>query len=255
MANTLKIIAIIQARMSSKRLPNKVLLPLSGSPVIEHIVKRLSTCRGLDEIIIATSTDKTDDVLANWCFEKKIKCFRGSLFDVLDRYYKAALKFKAHAVLRITGDCPLIDPEIVSDLVRNFRSGNYDAYSLSGEFPDGLDCQIFSFKALKKSWENASLSSEREHIGTYIEVNNPELFRIGKMIKFHNHAHYRWTLDEKEDYLFLKKVFLALYNKNKIFTTKDVLKLLNKESALMNINKNIIRNEGYFKSIQKEKDL
>ena len=162
MAGLMRLIAVIQARMSSTRLPNKVLLPLCGTPVLEHICKRLSICNGLDEIIVATSTDKTDDVLFDWCSERKIKCFRGSLIDVLDRYYKAALTYKADAVLRITGDCPLIDPEIISELVRNFRTGDYDAYSLSGDFPDGLDCQIFSFQALKESWK-ASLP-QKENI-------------------------------------------------------------------------------------------
>ena len=242
----MKIIAIVQARMSSSRLPNKVLLPLAGIPVLEHIWNRLNSCKGLDEIIVATSIDKTDNILSKWCKEKKIKCFRGSLNDVLDRYYKASNKYKADAVLRITGDCPLVDPIIISELIENYRKGKFDSYSLSGEFPDGLDCQIFSFKALKISWQQARLPSEREHVGTYIEINHPESFKIGKLEKFQGLSHHRWTLDQKEDYQFLKKVFEALYNKKNIFTTEDVLKILSKHPNWIKINKKFSFKWPYF---------
>ena len=167
----MKLIAIVQARMSSTRLPNKVLLPLNGVPVLEHIHKRLCACKKLEEIIIATSIHHSDNILAEWCKKKNIKFFRGDLNDVLDRYYKVALKYKADSILRVTGDCPLIDPNVINELIKYYYEGDYDTYSLSGEFPDGLDCQIFSFKAIEIAWKNAKLQSEREHVGPYIENN------------------------------------------------------------------------------------
>jgi spore coat polysaccharide biosynthesis protein SpsF len=249
----MKIIAIIQARLSSKRLPNKVLLPLEDKSVLGHIVHRLSSCKRLNEIVVATSTEVKDKEIVKWCQKNKTNFFRGSLTDVLDRYYRASCFYQADAVVRITADCPVIDPIIVDDLIKFFVKGKYDACSLSGEFPDGLDCQIFSHSAIYKAWRGASLPSEREHVGVYIEKTNRKQFKVGELKKFKGLYHYRWTLDEPEDYFFLKKVFSRLYKKNQIFKTEDIISLMKIEPHLMNINSKFIRNSGYLKSLSDEK--
>lgn len=248
----MNIVAIVQARMSSSRLPNKVLLPLAGKPVLGHVVERLQHCERLNKIVVATSTDFSDDAITKWCLRNNINYYRGSLLDVLDRYYQAAFIYQADVVVRITADCPMIDPIIVDEVIEGFLAGDYDAYSLSGDFPDGLDCQVFRFDAIAKAWKGATLPSEREHVGPYIEKTHPELFRLGGLEKFTGLAHHRWTLDEPQDYEFLKEIFSKLYKKNKPFYAEDVLFLLGKEPKLMQINSGIIRNEGYLKSINSE---
>ena len=247
----MKLVAIVQARLSSSRLPGKVLLPLGGKPVLKHIFERLKRCIGIDIAIVATSIEKSDDPIAEWAKFEKIDCYRGSLNDVLERYYEAALKYKAQAILRITGDCPLIDPDTISELIYKFKSSNKDAYCLAGEFPDGLDCQIFSFSAIKKAHINARLTSEREHVGPYIEKNK-DLFRIGLYKKFKGLSHHRWTLDEQKDYEFLIKIFDNLYLKNNHFKVLDLLNFLDSNPDIFNINRNIQRNEGYIKSLNED---
>ena len=247
----MKIVAIIQARMSSKRLPGKVLLPLCGYPVIEHVVRRVKECKKINTIVVATSKSKADWPIVNWCKKNKINFFQGSLNDVLDRYYKASILFKADIIVRVTGDCPVIDPKILDEVIIRFKKKNYDFYSLGGNFPDGLDCQVFTFKALKKSSIEAKLKSDREHVGTYIENTNRNSFKIGAYKKFKKLSHHRWTIDEPRDYKFLKKIFDKLFkNFNENFYTKEILKLLKKEPKLLKINSGIVRNAGYKKSIK-----
>lgn len=248
----MKVIAIIQARMSSSRLPGKVLMPLVGKPVLEHVVKRIQACTTISKVVVATSIDQTDDAIHAWCDKNNISCFRGSLNDVLDRYYQAAKIDLPDAVVRITADCPAIDPSVVDEVVSGFIAGGYDYYGLSGEFPDGLDCTVFVFAALEKAWREATLTSEREHVGPYIE-KNPQLFKTGGLKKYTGLSHHRWTLDEPRDYEFLQAIFSRLYSEGYPFLASEILMLLDKEPELMAINSNIIRNEGYLKSLMEEK--
>lgn len=245
------IVAVIQARMTSSRLPNKVLLPLSGKPVLAHIVERIKQCKTLNKIIVATSNQECDNPIENWCRENEVLFFRGELLDVLDRYYQAATKFEATAIVRITADCPVIDPGIVDEVVTEYLADDFDYYSLSGEFPDGLDCQVFSYKTLKRAWMEAKLPSEREHVGPYME-NNLHLFKVGNLNKFRDLSIHRWTLDEPEDYEFLKIVFNRLYHQERIFDHKDILELMKVEPTLMKINAHIPRNQGYLNSLKND---
>jgi spore coat polysaccharide biosynthesis protein SpsF len=249
----MNIIAIIQARMSSKRLPGKVLKKIENKTVLEHVISRLKMSKKISKVVVATSTDISDDPIKKICEQKKIKLFRGSLEDVLDRYYKAAIYFKADVIVRITADCPVIDYEIVDEVIEGFLQNNKDFFSLQGEFPDGLDCQVFKLEALKKSWKEAKLLSDREHVGTYIEKTNSKEFKIGGIKKFKNLSHHRWTLDEPEDLIFLETIFSRLYKKNIYFNHQDILKLLSNEKNILKINSHITRNEGYLNS--KEKDI
>lgn len=247
----MNVVAIIQARMSSRRLPGKVLMKLAGESVLGHVVSRVNSCKTIQKVVIATSTDVTDDAIEKWCEERNVPCYRGSLNDVLDRYYQAAVESDADAIVRITADCPAIDPTIVDEVVSGFLSDGYEFFGLSGEFPDGLDCTVFTFSAIEQAWRDAKLPSEREHVGPYIE-KNPELFKGGGLKKFVGLSHHRWTLDEPNDFEFLKIVFERLYQVNKLFLATDVLALLDKEPELLSINKSIVRNEGYIKSLQSD---
>ena len=244
----MKTIAVIQARMSSTRLPGKVLMPLIGKPVLAHVVERVHSCQTIEEVIVATSTDATDDAIATWCQSEAVSCFRGSLEDVLDRYYQVSVLHHADCVVRITADCPAVDPTIVDEVVNGFIAGQYQFFGLAGEFPDGLDCTVFAATALARAWREATLPSEREHVGPYIETH-PEMFRCGGLNKFSGLSHYRWTLDEPRDYEFLTAVFSRLYSKDRIFLAADVMKLLDNEPELLQLNCNIVRNEGYLKSL------
>ena len=234
--------------MSSTRLPGKVLMPLAGKPVLWHVVKRIRACQTIAEVVVATSTGTTDDAIESWCQSADVSCYRGSLNDVLDRYYQAGLLHAADVVVRITADCPVVDPTIVDEVVRGFLAGGYEFYGLAGEFPDGLDCTVFAFSALASAWREASLPSEREHVGPYIE-KHPEIFKSGSLKKFSGLSHYRWTLDEPRDYEFLQRVFSRLYRQDQIFLASDVLTLLETEPELMQLNSDIVRNEGYLKSL------
>lgn len=249
----MNVVAIIQARMSSTRLPGKVLMELAGKPVLEHVVSRIEACKTIQKIVVATSIDETDDAIEHWCRECDVVCYRGSLNDVLDRYYQAAVQNGADAIVRITADCPAIDPTIVDEVVSEYLAGGYEFFGLSGEFPDGLDCTVFSFPAIERAWKEAQLPSEREHVGPYIE-KHPELFKSGGLRKFVGLSHHRWTLDEPRDLEFLQAVFERLYQAEPPFLAADVLALLEVEPELLRINGSIVRNEGYIKSLQLDKD-
>ena len=251
--SNMNIVAIVQARMSSTRLPGKVLLPLAGLPVLEHVVTRIAHCRNINKIVVATSLEPCDDLINAWCLANSVPCYRGSLDDVLDRYYNAAVLHCADAVVRITADCPVIDPTVVDNVVQGFLDGGYEFFGLAGEFPDGLDCTVFTFAAIERAWKEASLPSEREHVGPYIE-KNPHLFKSGCLKPFEGLSHHRWTLDEQEDYEFLQKLFASLYSDEKIFCFNDIMDLLTQSPELMEINKGIIRNEGYINSLLSDEE-
>jgi spore coat polysaccharide biosynthesis protein SpsF len=251
--SAMRIVCIIQARMSSTRLPGKVLLPLAGRVVLAHVLERLSYCSTLSDVVVATSDDASDDVLAQWCHDHGVQVFRGSLNDVLDRFYHCALIHHAQAVVRITADCPALDPTLVDEVVRGFQASAHDLYYLGGEFPDGLDCAVFSFSALKRAWREAKLPSEREHVGPYV-VNHPEWFRIGYLDKFKGLAHHRWTLDEPRDLVFLQSVFERLQRLDgRPFLAQNLLDLLQREPDLLQTNDGIVRNEGLIKSLAADK--
>ena len=245
------ITTIIQARISSTRLPEKVLLPLGGKSVLENVVERAKGAGRIGEIIVATSSGKDDDKIVRLCEEKGIKYFRGNLDDVLDRYYQAAKIFKAENICRITADCPLIDPEIIDQVAEEYLKGGYD-YAANNHpvatYPDGFDVEIFSFKALEKAWREATLPSEREHVTAYI-WNHPDKFKIYNVRNDIDLSSYRLTIDEDKDYELLKKIFKEVTD----LTTTNILKFLDEHQDIKNINTGIVRDEGYYKSLKKDK--
>lgn len=245
------VVAIIQARMSSTRLPSKVMKMVSGKTILGHVISRLGSARLIDTVTVATTTDRSDDVIAKWCGENNIPFHRGSLNDVLSRYYEAAKKFGAKTVVRITSDCPLIDPELVDRITEKFSEGGYDHVSVGPTYPDGLDAEVLSFSSLEKAHREARLSSEREHVTPYI-WKNPGTFRLGNIQCEKDLSRMRWTVDDERDLLLVTKIYEGLGTK-KLFHMKEVLEFLEKNPELLEINSSTKRNEGYAKSIKEDR--
>jgi spore coat polysaccharide biosynthesis protein SpsF len=247
------ILAILQARLSSRRLPEKVLKSLLGKPMIIRQIERLKRAEKIDKLVVATSIESSDDPIETLCVEHDISCFRGSLDDVLDRFYQAAKIWNPEYIVRLTADCPLADPSVIDNVISFYMEGNYDYASnaLPPTFPDGLDIEVFKFYCLEQAWQEAKLSSEREHATPYI-YNNPQKFSLGNYENPIDFSHLRWTVDEPEDFEFVTKVYEKLYPDNPKFTMHDVLKLLNEQSALLDINNMFARNEGYQKSLDED---
>ena len=245
-----RVLAIVQARMSSSRLPGKVLRPLLGQPMLERQIERLRRSKGIERLIVATSTDGSDHPIEQLCIRIGLPCFRGSLNDVLDRYYQAACRFGGEVIVRLTGDCPLIDPEIIDRGIAFFLEGAYHYVSNTIErtFPIGLDTELFRIADLREAWSLAVLPSEREHVTPYFH-NHPEKYTIGQFRHSENLSHHRWTVDEPADFEFVSRVYEALYPSNPCFTTAQVLELLRRRSDLTKINYDIVHGAGWTKSL------
>ena len=246
------VVAIIQARMSSTRLPSKVMKPICGKPMLWHVVNRLRAAKYLDEVMVATTTHPSVDVIEAWCSLTGVPSHRGSLEDVLERYYGAASKAGARTVVRITADCPLIAPDLVDRAVEKFSEGVYDHVGVDSSFPDGLDCEVFSFDALKKANHEARLASEREHVTPYI-WKNPGLFRIGAVKSPEDLSHMRWTVDDEKDLRLVTEIYEALYRGDDVFHMREILSFLSRNSRLLDINSMTARNEGYARSLKEDR--
>ncbi len=247
-------LAIIQARMGATRLTGKVMLDLEGKTVLERVIERVRAAKLVDEVMVATTNAENDKRIIDLCNTIGIKVFAGSENDVLDRYYQAALSIKPDHVVRITADCPLMDPKIIDAVIKLHleEAADYTANILEETFPDGEDVEVMTFAALKTAWGNAGLISEREHVTPYIR-KNPGLFKLVNYMAGENLSAKRWTLDNVEDYEFIKKVYSHLYKKNPLFGMEEILALLINEPNLEDINNHIIRNEGYAKSLREDK--
>ena len=242
----MKTVAIIQARTCSARLPGKVLLPIHGKPAIQWTVDRISKCAEVDQIVVATTENPHDKKLADLCDEIGVSCFRGSENDVLDRYYQAARFFSirhGQRIVRLTGDCPFIDPTVCDAVIRLQKESGADYVSntLFPSYPDGLDCEVFLFETLEKAWHEAKKDFEREHVTQYI-IRNPELFTMKNLAAAKDLSHMRWTLDQPEDYLFLSEV--ARYFGRYDFSTEEIVALLGEKPSLKEINSVFKRNES-----------
>lgn len=234
-----KTVAIVQARMGSTRLPGKVLIRASGRSMLWHMLRRLRECHEIDEIVVATTLAERDEAIVHEAERCGVRSFRGSEDDVLDRYYRAAFAHDADAVVRVTSDCPLIDPDVVDRVVATFRGGEYDYVSTNhpATFPDGLDTEVFSFDALREAWAHASHPHEREHVSPYI-WDNPERFRIGNVAhEVDLSQRERWTLDYPEDAEFLVRIIDALHLPDgPCFRMRDVLAFLHAHPEVRAIN-------------------
>ncbi len=249
----MKTVVIIQARMGSSRLPGKVLMPLGGKPSVQHVIERARLIRGVDEVVLATSVASIDDPLAAFCKTFGVTVVRGSEDDVLDRYYQAAKAARADAVIRITGDCPLLDPVESAKVLDAFRSSGADYVSNVNPptLPDGLDTEVFLFSALETAWKQAGKKSEREHVTLYISTH-PELFRIESISNPVDWSGHRWTLDEERDYRMLSAVYDELSLRGEFGALAEVLCILRDYPEIARLNGSIERNEGLKKSQQED---
>ena len=234
----MKASVILQARTGSTRLPRKVLRKILGKTILEHIIMRLNAAKMIDNIIVATTNAREDGEIVTIAGNLGTKSYQGSVDDVLDRFYWAAKQFSLQHIVRITADCPLMDPAVVDEgAAKYFSSGSdYCSNVLARTFPDGEDVEIFSFAALEKAWKEAKLSYDREHVTTYIR-NHPEKFKLANFRSDLNIADKRWTLDREEDFIFIKRVYDALYAGNPSFGMQDILNFLKENTAIEEINK------------------
>jgi spore coat polysaccharide biosynthesis protein SpsF (cytidylyltransferase family) len=251
-----KITAVIQARLGSTRLPGKTMMMLEDEPLLGHLAKRIRAAHNVNDIIIATTVEKRDDAIVEFAVNNNLKYYRGSEDDVLDRFYNTCVEFDVDTIVRVTPDCPLLDPRIVDLVVSKYMEGNYDYVSnvIIPTFPDGLDTEVFSFHSLEKAWHEAELLSEREHVTAYI-VKHPDKFSMFNVKRDgEDLAWMRWTVDTPKDFEFIKEIFSNISNKNGIFFSEDVIDVLNKKPELLEINTDIQRNEGYLKSLKKDQE-
>ncbi len=245
----MKNLLIIQARTGSSRLPNKVLKELCGKPMLQHIVERTRKSHEVDYIMVATTQREEDWQIEELCRRIKVDCYRGSEDDVLDRYYQAASTYSPVNVVRVTADCPFIDPVVIDQILQVHQSGGYDYTSntLVETYPDGLDTEVFMFTALEKAWKEAKLASEREHVTPYIKFRDG--FKRFSVEYTPSLAQKRWTVDTDRDFEVVTQVYEALYGKKDIFLMEDILDFLVSNPEIEKANADIVRNEGYLKSI------
>lgn len=249
------VVAIVQARMSSTRLPGKVMREVLGKPLLWYLINRLKGAELIDKIVIATTDKEKDKPILRLARELDIDSFAGSEDDVLDRYYQAAKEYNAEVVVRITADCPLIDPELVDRIIGYYleNEDKLDYVNNGLSFPDGvLETEVFSFASLEKAWHEARLASEREHVSPYI-WKTPGIFRIATIENEEDLSHMRLVVDDEKDFQLVSEIFRNLYKEGEIFHLKDIVSFLNKNPELLELNKRTIRNEGYLKSLAEDR--
>jgi spore coat polysaccharide biosynthesis protein SpsF len=248
------VIALLQARSSSSRLPGKVLKPILGEPMLARQIERVRRARKIDRLIVATSDSLADDPIEALCKKAGADCHRGSLDDVLDRMAKAARPHKPDWVVRLTGDCPIADPAVIDTAIEMAFKGDYDYVTNAVEptFPDGLDVEVVRASVLETTWREAVLASEREHVTAFVH-QRPDRFKIGHLRHHTDLSHLRWTVDEPDDFELITRFYERLYPQNPAFTWGDVLELIGREPELADYNTRHIRNEGYAKSLDRDK--
>lgn len=247
-------ILVSQARSGSTRLPKKVLLKIQGQELLNIQLTRLQNCKEIDKIIIATTTDPEDDTIAGLCKSWNVAVSRGQINDVLDRYYQAVFPFKPKWVVRVTSDCPLIDPELVDAVVKfaKVNEADYASNILLERFPDGQDVEVFKFEALEKAWKEAELLSEREHVTPYLRknctFNGGNLFSSANFSCVDDFSDIRMTVDEPRDFDLIAKLIEDLgINESWLTYTKHII-----SNQYNKINNNITRNEGMLKSLKED---
>lgn len=248
------ILAILQARISSSRLPGKVLMPILGKEMLIHQVERIQHSKLIDKIVVATSVDGSDNEIEKVCLNNGVEVYRGNLNNVLDRFYQCAKIYNPIHIVRLTGDCPLIDWEVIDNMIEYYLNKKLDYISTFSNFPEGLDAEVITMAALIESKNNATLPSEKEHVTQYVNQRKNE-FNIGSFVCYKNLSHLRWTVDEPEDFILVEKIYQKLYKNNPNFLTSDILKLIEKNVELETINNHFLRNEGLKKSLKEDEEF
>lgn len=246
-------LGLIQARMGSSRLPGKVMMPIEGEPLIWHVTERLRRAHSCERVAVATGARENNVELGRFLEERGVPVFYGKDDDVLGRYVAAARHFSADAVMRVTADCPLIDPAVAEQVATLFRTTGCDYASNVHEptFPDGLDIEVMTLKALERAHEEAFLPSEREHVTPYL-WKHPELFRLQNLEGAVDLGTMRWIVDDARDLEFVRQVYRNLHPRKKDFGMEDILDLLGARPELGQINNGTQRNEGYARSLRRD---
>ena len=238
----MKTAIIVQARMTSTRLPGKVMKQVLGKPLLEYQIERLQRVKLADKIVIATTTNQTDAPIVDLCNRLSVAYFRGSEEDVLERYYQAATAHKADVVVRVTSDCPLIDPQVINRVIDYYlqNQSNYDyvSNSIKRTYPRGMDTEVFSFSVLQQAFMEATTQPDREHVTPFI-YRQPERYRLGHVTYSEDCSHHRWTVDTPEDFELIKKIIEAVYPNELNFTLEDCLRLLQQHPDWYFINSKI----------------
>jgi glutamate-1-semialdehyde aminotransferase/spore coat polysaccharide biosynthesis protein SpsF (cytidylyltransferase family) len=245
-------VALIQARMGSSRFPGKVLEDLAGRPMLWQVVSRVRRARRVDKVVVATTDRAVDDPIARFCEREGIATFRGSESDVLDRFYQAAKANHADVVVRITADCPLVDPAVIDRVVERFQRGDcdYACNIIRYTYPDGLDTEVFSFAALEQAWRDAAKAAAREHVTPYLRTARFRTANVESEIPV-SPAQYRWTVDHPADLEFVRRVYAA-FSDHEAFGFSEVFDLLKERPDLATITEETIMNEGYYKSLYQQ---
>lgn len=246
---------IIQARTGSKRFPNKVLRKYKKLTLLDVMFNRLITFAPKENIIIATTKNKSDNKIINWCKKNKLKYFRGSTNNVLSRYYFAAKKYNVQNIIRLTADCPFVDLNVLKKMIKIFNNKkiNYlaNTYPLPTNFPDGMDIEIFDIKTLKKTFELAKLPSEKEHVTIFMWKSG--LFKKKKYNIKKDYSKYRFTVDYRNDFELFKKILNNFYGQLNEVTMYDLVNFVNKNKKLIKYQKKIKRNEGWSSALKKDR--
>mgnify|MGYP001566387175 CR=1 FL=1 len=247
------IAAIIQARMTSSRLPCKVMLPINGKPVLDIMIDRVKKAKKIDKIVVATTKNELDDIIVNLCQTKNIEYFRGSENDVLERFYETSKKFAVDIIVRLTSDTPLIDAKSIDDVIKLYENTNSDFTSnffpFPRTFPDGYNVEVFSMKILERIHNEAKKPSDREHVTTYITMQ-PERFSIKRLDYKKDVSKFRLNLDYEKDYLFIKKVFENFSKNIESFSLEEILEWLENNPDIVKINADIKPYENIIKSFE-----
>lgn len=238
----MKTVIIVQARMTSTRLPGKVLKTVLGKPLLEYQLERLSRVSKADEIVIATTTNETDQPIVELCNRLEVKYFRGSEDDVLSRYYYAAKKYCADVIVRVTSDCPLIDPEVIDNVIttylENQQAYDYVSNCLERTYPRGMDTEVFSFHVLKDAFEKAKDKSEREHVTSYI-YRHPEMYTLQNIARSTDLSEYRLTVDTPEDLLLISNLLKEIYPSKPQYKLSDILNQMELHPDWQLINRHV----------------
>lgn len=234
------VIAIIQARMASTRLPGKILKEVNGKPLLLHQLNRIRNCKNIDQIVIATTIEKQDDIIVEFCIENSVDVFRGSENNVLERYYQTWNKYGGDTIVRLTSDCPIIDPVIIDETIDYFIQNDFDYVSntINRTFPRGLDTEVFSSEALVKSYENAKNDRDLEHVTPYIYLNQNE-FSIGSYTGKFDYSKYRWTVDTFEDLQLISNLLNTYYEKEDELNLENSIRLMEENPKWFLLNQEI----------------
>lgn len=239
--------AIIQARCGSTRFPNKIFAEIDGKPLIWHVVNRLTYAKTIDKIVIATTTNSKDNQIEDWCKKNNVACYRGSENDVLNRYYSASVAFPSDVVVRITADDPFKEPLVIDTVVNKLVNEGYDhvTNNFPPSFPEGLDCEAFTFETLKISEESTHDKFEREHVTQYV-YHNPDKFKIGNVTFGQNLSFLRWTIDKEQDYEMVKAIYSYRNScNNGILLMDEILEILKEHPELVQINSSVEKSAMY----------